>query len=84
MSRIFLKKIFLLILQNLQPDLTYLILTFFRSLQIRHFVQTNNPHFPNHPPGAVIDLLLSPNSTQKRLISTFYNTISQWLPRNQW
>lgn len=76
MSRIFIKKIFLLILQNLQPDLTYLILTFFRYLQIRYFVQANYPHFPNHPPGSVIDLLLSHNSTQKRSISMIYKTIN--------
>ena len=53
---------------------------FFRFLQARHFVKTNYPHFPNHPPGSLIDTLLTLDPVQKRSISVIYNAIDSLNP----
>lgn len=53
---------------------------FFRFLQVRHFVQTTYPHFPNHPPGSLIDSLLTLDPAQKRSISVIYNSIDSLNP----
>ena len=53
---------------------------FFRFLQARHFVKTNYPHFPNHPPGSLIDSLLTLDPAQKRSISVIYNAIDSLNP----
>ena len=53
---------------------------FFRYLQMRHFIQKQFPHFPNRPPEAEIDQLLSLDPRQKRLISVIYNKIALLSP----
>ena len=53
---------------------------FFRYLQMRHFIQKQFPHFPNRPPEAEIDHLLSLDLRQKRLISVIYNKIALLSP----
>ncbi|KAE8287269.1 hypothetical protein D5F01_LYC15241 [Larimichthys crocea] len=45
-----------------------------------HFVQTAYPHFPNHPPGSLIDSLLFLDPAQKRSISVIYNSIDSLNP----
>jgi len=53
---------------------------FFRFLQVRHFVRTAYPHFPNHPPGSLIDSLLTLDPLQKRSMSVIYNSIDSLNP----
>ena len=53
---------------------------FFRYLQMRHFIQKQFPHFPNRPPEAEVDQLLSLNVWQKRLIFVLYNKIALLSP----
>ena len=53
---------------------------FFRFLQVRHFVKTAYPHFPNYRPGSLIDSLLTLDPLQKRSISVIYNSIDSLNP----
>lgn len=53
---------------------------FFRFLQIRHFIKTKYPHFPNHPPGSPTDSLLALDHAQKRSISIILNSIDSLKP----
>ena len=53
---------------------------FFHFLQVKHFVQTTYPHFPNHPPGSAIDSLLTLDPAQKRSTSLIYNSIDSLNP----
>lgn len=46
---------------------------FFRFLQVTPFVKTCYPHFPNHPPGSLVESLLTLDPTQKGAISTIYD-----------
>lgn len=48
----------------------------FRYFQIRQYVQSQFPQFPNRPPYSMIGKFLSQNTSQQGLLSTLYNLIS--------
>ena len=48
---------------------------FFRYLQIRHFIQTYNPSFPQLPASSNLDVILKIPLTLKGQISNLYNSI---------
>ena len=79
MLKTFTKKIHLLILQSSQPGLNYLTLIFFVSFK-SGILSKLSIHFPNHPPGSLIDSLLSLDPAQKRSISVIYNSIDSLNP----
>lgn len=47
----------------------------FRYFQVRHFIQTISPSFPNLPPRTGLDAILKTPAHLKGLISQIYNTI---------
>ena len=79
MLKTFTKKIHLLILQSSQPGLNYLTLIFFVSFK-SGILSKLSIHFPNHPPGSLIDSLLALDPAQKRSISVIYNSIDSLNP----
>ena len=52
----------------------------FRFFQIRHLIQKQFPHFPNRPPESAIDIFLTLDPNQKRLISVLYDQIGSLSP----
>ena len=52
----------------------------FRFFQIRHFVQNQNPQFPNRPPDSMLDSFLSLEAGVRKLTSIIYDAISGVIP----
>lgn len=52
----------------------------FRFFQIRHYVKSCFPHFPNRPPEPLLDQFLILNTKRKGLIGTIYNYIHRLSP----
>ena len=52
----------------------------FRFFQIRHFIQNQNPQFPNRPPDSMLDSFLSLEAGIRKLTSIIYDVISGVIP----